>query len=178
MTKGDVSKVLEGFREHPGGRPGLQIYNVAGWDYPALCTTYYRALELVRSNHQPAIIHVTELTQPLGHSTSGSHERYKPPQRLVWEKEYDCLRKMQEWIVREGMATPAELEEIERLEKDRVEREKDAAWRDYRAPLEKEKEELLAIARRAGGSEGLLDLVAKLIGHGPDHRISPQVVPL
>ena len=163
MTKGDVSKVLQGFVEHEGGRPGLRIYTVPGWDYPALCTTYYRALELVRRDHQPAIIHVSELTQPLGHSTSGSHERYKSEERLAWEQEYDCLRKMREWILAKAMASAEELDELERLEKERVIREKDAAWKSYRAPLDHESEEFLALARRASGSSGVLDSAIEVL---------------
>src|SRR5688572_13124299 len=88
MTKGDVSKVLEGFRHREGGRPGLDLYAAPGWDYPTLCQTYHVAHERARADHRPAILHVTELTQPLGHSTSGSHERYKTPERLQWEREF------------------------------------------------------------------------------------------
>ncbi len=156
MTRGDVSKVLQGFVEQEGGRPGLRVYTVPGWDYAALCTTYYRALELVRRNHQPAIIHVSELTQPLGHSTSGSHTRYKSEERLAWEKEYDCLRKMREWILAKGMASGEELDELERLEKERVGRERDAAWKSYRAPLDRDFEEVLVLARRVNESSVVL----------------------
>src|SRR5215510_5395819 len=99
MTKGDISRILEGFRHRRGGRPGLDLYVVRGWDYPELCSTYIEAAELVRHNHTPAIIHVTELTQPFGHSTSGNHERYKSEDRLAWEQEFDCLRKMREWLL-------------------------------------------------------------------------------
>jgi len=149
MTKGDISKVLRGFEENPGGRPGLKIYSVPGWDYAALCTTYYAASERVRRDHQPAVIHVTELTQPLGHSTSGSHQRYKSEERLQWEKEYDCLRKMREWILSEGMATEEQLDILEEAAQDRAQQERDRAWRSYREPLEKEHAALVDVARRS-----------------------------
>jgi len=107
MTKGDISRILEGFKHRVGGRPGIDIYIARGWNYPELCSTYIEAAELVRHNHTPAIIHVTELTQPFGHSTSGNHERYKSEERLAWEREYDCLLKMREGTRDRGFAPPA-----------------------------------------------------------------------
>ena len=147
LTKGDVSKVLEGFRHREGGRPGYQLFTVPGWDYPTLCLTYFEAHEQARRNHRPAIIHVTELTQPLGHSTSGSHERYKTPERLQWEKEFDCLRQMRKWILVEEFASEAELDAIEEEEKKQVIADRDRAWEAYRAPLERERAEVVEIAR-------------------------------
>ena len=91
MTKGDIYRVLEGFQRRPGEKSGLDVYAVAGWNYPLLCETYHSAAESVRRDHVPVVIHVTELTQPLGHSTSGSQQRYKSPERLAWEKEFDCI---------------------------------------------------------------------------------------
>jgi pyruvate/2-oxoglutarate/acetoin dehydrogenase E1 component len=157
MTKGDVSKVLEGFRHREGGRPGLDLYTVSGWDYPTLCVTYDEATRKARNEHRPAILHVTELTQPLGHSTSGSHERYKTPERLQWEKEFDCLRQMRKWIVATGCASDAELDAIEDEEKRAVIADRDRAWDAYRAPLERERREILELARAAakGGSPAL-----------------------
>src|SRR6185436_13887304 len=116
MTKGDISRILEGFRHRRGGRPGLDLYVVRGWDYPDLCSVYVEAAEQVRLLHEPAIIHVTELTQPFGHSTSGNHERYKTAERLEWEKEHDCLLKMREWIIESQLATPSDLDELEAAE--------------------------------------------------------------
>ncbi|HVR28472.1 MAG TPA: transketolase C-terminal domain-containing protein [Thermoanaerobaculia bacterium] len=154
LTKGDVSKVLEGFRHRAGGRPGYQLYTVPGWDYPTLCLTYYEAHERARRDHRPAIIHVAELTQPLGHSTSGSHERYKTPERLQWEKEFDCLRQMREWILSEGFATAEELDAIEEEEKRQVAADRDRAWEAYRAPLDQERRELVDLARAAARTAG------------------------
>ncbi len=118
--------MLEGFRHTEGGRPGLDLYAVPGWDYPTLCLTYSEAHERARRDHRPAILHVTELTQPLGHSTSGSHERYKTPERLQWEKEFDCLRQMRKWILASGCASEAELDAIEEEEKRAVTADRDA----------------------------------------------------
>jgi pyruvate/2-oxoglutarate/acetoin dehydrogenase E1 component/TPP-dependent pyruvate/acetoin dehydrogenase alpha subunit len=147
MTKGDVSKVLEGFRHHEGGRPGYELRTAPGWDYPVLCSTYYETLEQVRQHHRPAIVHVTELTQPLGHSTSGSHERYKTPERLAWEEEFDCLRQMRKWILSEGFADSNELERIEAEEQERVGLERDQAWQAFRRTLDAEHDELLELLR-------------------------------
>ncbi|MFW6206503.1 MAG: thiamine pyrophosphate-dependent dehydrogenase E1 component subunit alpha, partial [Gemmatimonadota bacterium] len=97
VTKGDVGALLEGFRRDPEGGAGYSIYKVRGWDYPALLAAYREAAEGAREDHVPAILHVVEVTQPQGHSTSGSHERYKSPERLQWEEEHCCLRKMREW---------------------------------------------------------------------------------
>jgi TPP-dependent pyruvate/acetoin dehydrogenase alpha subunit len=102
VTKGNISALLEGFRRTPGGRDGFDLYVVRGWDYPALVSVYQQAAEIARREHVPAIVHVIELTQPQGHSTSGSHERYKPPERLQWEREYDCLVRMRQWILEQG----------------------------------------------------------------------------
>ena len=161
MTKGDVSKLLEGFRHTEGGRPGLDLYTVPGWDYPTLCVTYYEAHLRARSEHRPAILHVTELTQPLGHSTSGSHERYKTPERLQWEKEFDCLRQMRKWIVASGCAGEAELDAIEEEEKRAVTADRDRAWEAYREPLERERRELLDLAR-ATASDALGSSIERL----------------
>jgi pyruvate/2-oxoglutarate/acetoin dehydrogenase E1 component/TPP-dependent pyruvate/acetoin dehydrogenase alpha subunit len=164
LTKGDVSKVLEGFRHREGGRPGYQLYTVPGWDYPTLCLTYHEAHEHARREHRPAIIHVTELTQPLGHSTSGSHERYKTPERLQWEKEFDCLRQMRRWIVAEGFASETELDGIEEEEKRKVIADRDRAWEAYRGPLEGERLEVLELARQAAadGAAGLDAAIGRL----------------
>ena len=106
-TKQSISAILQGFQREVEGQEGLEIFVVRGWDYPALLDTYQRAAALCRAQHVPVLIHVTEVTQPQGHSTSGSHERYKNKERLDWEAEHDCLRKMREWLLTEGYATEA-----------------------------------------------------------------------
>lgn len=129
-TKGSISKVLEGFRADDD-QPGVDIYRVKGWDYPALCELYERAIEKVRRTHAPALIHVEELTQPQGHSTSGSHERYKSKERLEWEKQHDCIEVMKQWILSSDMATAQEVEKIQEEAKQEVRAAKQRAWKAY-----------------------------------------------
>jgi TPP-dependent pyruvate/acetoin dehydrogenase alpha subunit len=112
-TKQSISEILAGFQRNGPGEQGFEIFVVKGWDYPALVETYQRAAELCRREHVPVLIHVTEVTQPQGHSTSGSHERYKSKERLAWEQDHDCLRKMRQWLLKEGYATPEELFRLE-----------------------------------------------------------------
>ena len=97
-TKEDISEVLKGFQRDEKGA-GFEIFRVNGWDYPALVDTYQKAEKIAREEHVPCLIHVTEVTQPQGHSTSGSHERYKSKERLQWELDYDPIKKMGEWLV-------------------------------------------------------------------------------
>jgi len=111
-TKEDISEVLKGFQRENGSN-GYEIFKVRGWDYIALCETYERAINICREEHVPVLIHVTEMTQPQGHSTSGSHERYKSKERLTWEDEHDCLLKMREWMIASAITTEIELEELE-----------------------------------------------------------------
>ena len=111
-TKGSISEALKGF-QRTDTQSGLEIIEVKGWDYSALINAYSYASKLARKDHIPIMIHVTELTQPLGHSSSGSHERYKTSERLNWEKEYDCNVKMKEWILANGIANDDDLSLIE-----------------------------------------------------------------
>lgn len=111
-TKEDISEILKGFQRENGSN-GYEIFKVRGWDYIALCETYERAINICREEHVPVLIHVTEMTQPQGHSTSGSHERYKSRERLAWEDEHDCLLKMREWMITSAISTEIELEELE-----------------------------------------------------------------
>lgn len=141
ITKGNLTELLAGFRREPGIPGGYELFTVKGWDYPALIETYARAADLTRNNHIPVIIHVTELTQPQGHSTSGSQERYKSVDRLAWEKEYDCLRKMREWIIDQHIAPPGELDNIERNAEKLVENFRVKAWQGYLRPIYNEREE-------------------------------------
>ena len=111
-TKGSISEILGGFELDEEGN-GYLIYNLKGWDYPGLCRAYQEGISRCRAEHIPVIFHVEECTQPQGHSTSGSHERYKSAERLAWEEEFDGIRKMREWILSEKIATSKELEDIE-----------------------------------------------------------------
>ena len=150
MTKGDISRILEGFKHRVGGRPGINIYIAKGWDFPGLCSTYVEAVELVRETHTPAIIHVTELTQPFGHSTSGNHERYKSEERLAWERDFDCLLKMREWVLTSGFATEQTLNEVEAEEERVVLDARERAWKAYREPIDAERNVAVSLMAAIG----------------------------
>ena len=138
-TKESISKVLKGFQK-TDNQPGLEIIEVKGWDYTALIDAYSYASKLARNDHIPVMVHVTELTQPLGHSSSGSHERYKTTERLEWEKKYDCNLKMKEWILSNGIANHDDLELIEKNAKITVKNERVSAWNEYQKPILKQRE--------------------------------------
>ena len=144
MTKSDVSEVLKGFQRDDKGE-GFEIFKVKGWDYPSLVDTYEKAEKLAREKHIPSIIHVIEMTQPTGHSTSGSHERYKTKERLKWEKDYDCLLQFSNWIINNNIATKEELDIINKEVKEFVKKSKKEAWEEYQNPLKLELDELLII---------------------------------
>ncbi|MFT5801306.1 MAG: TPP-dependent pyruvate/acetoin dehydrogenase alpha subunit, partial [Nonlabens sp.] len=148
-TKGSISKVLEGFRAEEEGN-GIDIYNVKGWDYPALLATYKKAIDRSRKTHIPALIHVEELTQQTGHSTSGSHERYKSKDRLTWEKEYDCNLQFRNWIVAEGVADEETLKEIEEQAKIEAKEGKNNAWAAYLKPVNEAVEGLSNVYSQVG----------------------------
>ena len=112
-TKENISEILKGLQRDDANN-GYEIFRVKGWDYPALVDTYQKASKIARTEHVPVLIHVNELTQPQGHSTSGSHERYKSTERLAWERDFDCIRQMRLWMIATNIASPEELDEIER----------------------------------------------------------------
>ena len=141
-TKQNISEALKGF-QMTDSEKGFEILSVNGWDYLSLIETYDFASKIARSEHVPVLIHVKELTQPLGHSSSGSHERYKSKSRLEWEKEYDCNLKMREWIISEGLATELELESIEKQIVTNVRNIRRDAWNNYQSPIIKERENLI-----------------------------------
>jgi pyruvate/2-oxoglutarate/acetoin dehydrogenase E1 component/TPP-dependent pyruvate/acetoin dehydrogenase alpha subunit len=138
MLKQDLSKLLSGFQRQPGSREGYDLYLARGWDYPSLLQIYQQAAEVARREHVPSMIHVIEVTQPLGHSTSGSHERYKSPQRLAWEVEFDGIRRLRQWIIEQGLASADELDEMEQADRRLVEDSRAQAWKAYLAPLQQE----------------------------------------
>lgn len=142
-TKESISEALQGF-QRTDTEKGLEIIRVKGWDYLALIEAYEKAATLARTEHVPVMVHVTELTQPLGHSSSGSHERYKSKERLEWEKEYDCNLKMREWILKEGLAKEAELIKMEEAALKEVRAARRASWEAYQAPIFKQKAKLLS----------------------------------
>src|ERR1700712_1128417 len=126
-TKEDISEILKGFQCEKGTN-GYEIFKVRGWDYVALCETYERAIAVCREKHVPVMIHVTEMTQPQGHSTSGSHERYKSKERLAWEDEHDCLLQMRKWMLETAIASNEELNELEEEAKKHVRSCQREAW--------------------------------------------------
>ncbi|MBK9564705.1 MAG: thiamine pyrophosphate-dependent enzyme [Saprospiraceae bacterium] len=136
-TKGSISKALEGFLPDGNGN-GIMIYTVKGWDYPELCAVFEKVTMKVREKHMPALIHVQELTQPQGHSTSGSHERYKTPSRLTWEKEHDCIKKMEEWMLLNGIASEEEIAAIKIQAVEYAKSSKDTAWNNYSSDLKQQ----------------------------------------
>lgn len=146
VTKEDFAELLSGFMVNDKGE-GIEIYQVAGWDYPALIKTFIEGIERCRKTHRPCVFHVYGLTQPQGHSTSGSHERYKPKERLQFEKEFDCLLKMREWILKEGIATEEELDQIEKEALDRVREGQRKAWKMFKDPIYKEMNEAISIMK-------------------------------
>jgi 2-oxoisovalerate dehydrogenase E1 component len=150
-TKGSISDVLRGFM--PDDRPGIDLYVVRGWDYPALVEAYATGIGRVRREHKPALFHITELTQPQGHSTSGSHERYKSKERLRFEKEFDCVARMRDWIIESGIASESQLEGWEAADKEAVEAARDLAWEAFQTPIRAERNRLVSILRQVDTPE-------------------------
>lgn len=144
-AKGSISELLKGFEKDQNGVNGIHIYKVKGWDYPALIETFTQGVELSRTEHVPVLFHVNEITQPQGHSTSGSHERYKSPERLQWEKDFDCNTRFRNWIITEGYATETELNEIEAKALNDAKSARDKAWADFTNPIKHERNELIKI---------------------------------
>jgi pyruvate/2-oxoglutarate/acetoin dehydrogenase E1 component/TPP-dependent pyruvate/acetoin dehydrogenase alpha subunit len=149
-TKASISEVLRGFI--PDDRPGIDIHVLRGWDYPGLVEAYASGVERVRREHKPAIFHVIELTQPQGHSTSGSHERYKSKERLRFESEFDCITRMRDWVIESGIASEYQLEGWEAADKEAVEAARDLAWEAFQAPVRAERDRLVAILKRSESS--------------------------
>lgn len=133
-VKESISDALRGM-EASDDSPGIAIYHLKGWDYPALCRTYEEGVARMRRTHQPVLFHVDELTQPQGHSTSGSHERYKSAQRLQWEGEYDCNRQFRLWLLATDTATEEMLQSIEQQARKEIQAARQRAWASYAEPL-------------------------------------------
>jgi pyruvate/2-oxoglutarate/acetoin dehydrogenase E1 component/TPP-dependent pyruvate/acetoin dehydrogenase alpha subunit len=153
-TKEDISEVLKGFQRN-ADQPGYEIYKVKGWDYPALCEVYEKAIQVCRGEHVPVLIHVTELTQPQGHSTSGSHERYKSKDRLSWETEYDCILKMRSWMLDSAVATEEEISEVEKNAKVFVRNAQKEAWNEFLDSIKPEQKQVV-------------DLIGEIAKHQPE----------
>ena len=143
-TKENISEILKGFQRDKDHK-GYEIIKVKGWDYPELVEAYQRASHIAREEHVPVMIHVVELTQPQGHSTSGSHERYKSESRLAWEAEYDCIAQMRQWMISNNIATETELDDMDSAIKKEVRDGKKAAWDAYLSPIKAERDEAVKL---------------------------------
>ncbi len=164
-TKEDISEILKGFQREEGTN-GYEIFKVRGWDYVALCETYEKAIDVCRREHVPVLIHVTEMTQPQGHSTSGSHERYKSKERLAWENEHDCLLQMRKWMIESAIATEEEMDELEATAKKYVREVQREAWNDLAGEINEEIRQVSAligqVAEQSQNSTKLKDVVSEL----------------
>ncbi len=145
-TKENISELLRGF-EQKKDEPGFMIFSVDGWDYPALCKMYQEGISLCRKNHVPVLFHITGLTQPQGHSTSGSHERYKTKEQIDWEKEFDCIIQFRRWILDNEIAGNDELCEIEAEAIKTVKNARERAWKNFQDPINEERELLIRTVR-------------------------------
>ena len=153
-TKESISEVLKGFQRDADGK-GFEIFRTKGWDYAHLCETYEKAIKVCREEHVPVLVHVEEVTQPQGHSTSGSHERYKSKERLQWELDFDCVKQMREWIIANALADETELTKIEEDAKEAVKNAKTNAWNDYLNPIKQELTNVIALFDEIGGNDVL-----------------------
>ncbi len=160
-TKLSISKALSGFQRNADGK-GFEIITTKGWDYPGLLAAYAQAEKICREEHVPVLIHVEEITQPQGHSTSGSHERYKSKERLTWEAEHDCIRKMRAWIEEEVLVLPEEIDIIEKEAKESARKAKDHAWKEYTADIQKDHKQLLHILTTMNDVPGVEDIKNEL----------------
>jgi pyruvate/2-oxoglutarate/acetoin dehydrogenase E1 component/TPP-dependent pyruvate/acetoin dehydrogenase alpha subunit len=133
-TKENISEILKGFQRDKKNK-GFEIIKVKGWDYPALIEAYEKAEKIARNEHVPVLVHVTEMTQPQGHSTSGSHERYKSKERLQWETDFDCIELFKQWIVSNSIASEEELDVLRSNIKKEVSKQKNKAWKAYQTPI-------------------------------------------
>ncbi len=136
-TKGSISQALSGFQKEKDTN-GLHIYKVKGWDYAEMCEVFEAGIQRMRETHAPAIFHVQEITQPQGHSTSGSHERYKDAERLQFEKDFDCNKKFKDWILENAIASEEELTNIENEARDFVRESKTRAWEKFQTPIKEQ----------------------------------------
>jgi pyruvate/2-oxoglutarate/acetoin dehydrogenase E1 component/TPP-dependent pyruvate/acetoin dehydrogenase alpha subunit len=151
-TKESISEILKGFQRDANGK-GFEIFKTKGWDYAHLCDTYEKAIKICREEHVPVLVHVEEVTQPQGHSTSGSHERYKSKERLQFEHDFDCIKQMREWILTNALANEEELVQIEEAAKETIKDAKNAAWAAYLNPIKAEVAEVCSYFEEIGGEE-------------------------
>jgi pyruvate/2-oxoglutarate/acetoin dehydrogenase E1 component/TPP-dependent pyruvate/acetoin dehydrogenase alpha subunit len=166
-TKENISEILKGFQRDEDNK-GYEILRVNGWDYPALIETYQKAEFIASEEHVPVMIHVLELTQPQGHSTSGSHERYKSKERLEWEQEFDCIVQMQKWMISNNIVTQDELDAMSKTIKKEVRDGKKAAWSSYIKPIKNEQEEALTLLSELSESSSNKTFITKIVNELKD----------
>lgn len=159
-TKQNISEILKGFQRDEHGE-GYEIIRVKGWDYAALIEAYQKASKVAREEHVPVMIHVQEMTQPQGHSTSGSHERYKDAERLQWEQDFDCIKKMKEWILEKNIASAEDLETIEKEAKKAVRQAKVAAWKAFIEPIVNERNTVVGLLNELSAASSNGAFIAK-----------------
>jgi len=167
MVKENIGALLKGFERNPNlpfekVQNGYDHYTVRAWDYPALVETYQTAAEIAREYHIPALVHVIDVTQPQGHSTSGSHERYKTPERLKWEEEFDGLKKMRKWMTDNRLISSSELDALEKADYDTVEGFRKAAWDSYLSPITEERNQVMDM---------LDEIASSSVNHAPELRM-------
>ena len=160
-TKESISDILKGYQRE-GDSNGIEILKVKGWDYAGLVETYQKAADLAREKHTPVLIHVYQLTQPQGHSSSGSHERYKDSTRLAWEKDFDCVRQMKLWMIAINIASPEEIDAIDANAKKEVLEAKIAAWNAFIEPIIEEKKQLVSILEKIAPTSSNKDKILKI----------------
>jgi pyruvate/2-oxoglutarate/acetoin dehydrogenase E1 component/TPP-dependent pyruvate/acetoin dehydrogenase alpha subunit len=160
-TKENISEILKGYQKEKNTN-GIEILKVKGWDYSELIATYEKASAIAREKHIPVLIHVDELTQPQGHSSSGSHERYKDADRLAWEKDYDCIRQMKLWMIAIDIASSEEIAQIDSNAKKEVLEGKKAAWREFIDPIITEQKELVTLLEKIANSSANKESITKI----------------
>ncbi|MEE4214681.1 MAG: thiamine pyrophosphate-dependent enzyme, partial [Bacteroidales bacterium] len=164
-TKSSISEILKGFESSKKGE-GIRLFTVKGWDYPALLEMYEKGIEMCRRDHVPVVFHVDEMAQPLGHSTSGSHERYKDEERLQWEKDFDPIKKMREWIIAEGIAGEKELDNIEQEAETEAKDARKKAWNAFQEPIRIERDALVKLVKEKNcrcESQGKEESIDKIV---------------
>jgi pyruvate/2-oxoglutarate/acetoin dehydrogenase E1 component/TPP-dependent pyruvate/acetoin dehydrogenase alpha subunit len=166
-TKEDISEILKGFQRNDT-QNGYEIFKVRGWDYPALCETYQKAIDVCRESHVPVLIHVTEVTQPQGHSTSGSHERYKDAARLTWEKEYDCILQMRKWMIESAIATEEEISLIENEAKAFVRNAQKEAWNEFLNAIKEDKKTAISLINSINERDPDIQRITARLASTPD----------
>ena len=167
-TKENLSELLSGFVSNQ--KKGIQLHTCKGWDYPALCRTFAEGMAHSRQHHEPAVFHITELTQPQGHSTSGSHERYKTAERLQWETDHDCITKMRAWIMEKGIATQQELNGLEHEAAEYVKDCKNYAWDNYQKTILADKNTLTNLISALTPNAELTQIAQKLSASAPTEK--------